>query len=238
MMSMMATISLAIAGGFAILKGIGVFMSSIPEWKSGLIKGYHNFRAGAYRREKGLYEELGKHGQSPKVMLIACADSRADPGDIFDSHPGELFVVRNVANLVPPRDGTEGYHGTSAALEFAVQALKVEAIVVMGHESCGGIDACLRGEGDRAQGYVGKWISMLNGARDAVVKRAEPCDYQRELEFEGIRQSLRHLESFPCVKKRVEDGSLALMGAYFSIIKGVLMFADGADGEFREVPTK
>lgn len=207
---------------------------SSPEWKQDLIKGYHNFRAGQYQREKQLFEDLGRHGQSPKVMLIACADSRADPGDIFDSAPGELFVVRNVANLVPPKDESEGYHGTSAALEFAVTSLKVQAIVVMGHESCGGINACLSGAGDAPDSYVGKWISILNDARDEVMKTSPKAEQQLAMEFEGVRQSLRNLATFPCVQERLADGTLSLMGAYFSIIRGVLMFAD-EKGEFHEV---
>lgn len=205
-----------------------------PQWKQDLVEGYHSFRAGQYKREKDLFENLGTHGQNPKVMLIACADSRADPGDIFDAHPGELFVVRNVANLVPPQDNSAGYHGTSAALEFAVTELQVEAIVVMGHESCGGIGACLAGAGDAPDSYVGKWISILNEARDKIIATTPEQDRKLQMEYEGVRQSLRNLMSFPCVKERVEAGTLSLMGAYFSIIRGVLMFA-GEDGEFREV---
>lgn len=207
-----------------------------PEWKMDLIKGYHNFRAGQFKVEKELFETLGTHGQNPKVMLIACADSRADPGDIFDAHPGELFVVRNVANLVPPKDDTAGYHGTSAALEFAVTGLEVEAIVVMGHESCGGINACLGGAGDTQDSYVGKWISILNDPRDKVIASTDEGDRQLQMEYEGVRQSLRNLMGFPCVRERVEAGTLSVMGAYFSIIRGVLMFADET-GEFHEVPT-
>lgn len=211
-------------------------MSNTPEWKQELIDGYKSFRAGSYRREKDLYETLGTKGQSPKVMLIACADSRANPGDIFDSHPGELFVVRNVANLVPPKDESAGYHGTSAAVEFAVTGLKVDAIVVMGHESCGGINACLAGAGDTQDSYVGKWISILNEARDSVVGETPEAERQLAMEFEGVRQSLRNLATFPCVQERLADGSLSLMGAYFSIIRGKLMFADD-NGVFVEVPT-
>ncbi len=211
--------------------------AQIPGWKQELIDGYKSFRAGQYKEEKDLFERLGTHGQNPKVMLIACADSRADPGDIFDAHPGELFVVRNVANLVPPKDETAGYHGTSAALEFAVTGLEVEAIVVMGHESCGGIKACLAGAGDTQDSYVGKWISILNDARDKIVSTTSEDGRNLQMEYEGVRQSLRNLMSFPCVRERVEAGTLSLMGAYFSIIRGVLMFADEA-GTFHEVPAE
>lgn len=206
-----------------------------PDWKKTLMAGYQSFRAGQFSRDKALYEDLGKHGQHPKVMIIACADSRADPADIFDSVPGEMFVVRNVANLVPPKDDRDGYHGTTAALEFAVTVLEVEAIVVMGHESCGGVKACLAGAGDDPDSYVGRWISMLNGARDRV-RATTPADQQHsEMEFESVRETLRNLRTFPCVQERLANGSLTLMGAYFSIIRGVLMFA-GDDGTFHEVP--
>jgi carbonic anhydrase len=168
-------------------------------------------------------------------MLIACADSRVEPGDIFDTIPGEMFVVRNVANLVPPEDETTGYHGTSAALEFAVETLEVKAIVVMGHESCGGIKASLDGA-PKPGGYISKWISILDEPRDAVVSAHLPEDHQNEMEFEGIRESLRNLMTFDCVRSRVEAGTLELMGAYFSVIRGVLMFADASDHEFREIP--
>lgn len=207
----------------------------IPEWKQQLLDGYSTFRASNFRRQKSLYEDLGRHGQSPKVMLIACADSRVEPGDIFDTIPGEMFVVRNVANLVPPKDESAGYHGTSAALEFAVESLNVDAIVVMGHESCGGIKACLDGA-PKPGGYIDKWISILDEPRDVVVASHPPEAHQSEMELEGIRESLKNLMTFDCVRGRVEAGTLELMGAYFSVIRGVLMFSDGPDGAFREIP--
>jgi carbonic anhydrase len=209
-----------------------------PAWKQELLNGYRTFRASNFRRQKSLYEDLGRSGQAPEVMLIACADSRVEPGDIFNSIPGEMFVVRNVANLVPPKDETSGYHGTSAALEFAVESLQVKAIVVMGHESCGGIAACLDEAGYKPGGYIDKWISILSDTRDSVVESTPPQHRQSELEFEGIRESLRNLMNFDCVRSRVEAGSLELMGAYFSVIRGVLMFADGPNGEFREIPVQ
>lgn len=204
-------------------------------WRDEIVQGYQRFRAGDFRRQKDLYESLGRHGQNPRVMLIACADSRADPSDIFDAHPGEMFVVRNVANLVPPKDESAGYHGTSAALEFAVNELEVEVIIVMGHESCGGIKACLAGAGHKQESYVGKWISILNASRERVMA-TEHDNPQLEMEFESVRESLRNLMSFECVQRRIANGSLSLMGAYFSIIRGVLMFADD-EGVFREVPS-
>lgn len=212
-------------------------MSNSNSWKDDLVRGYQQFRVGAHAQQSALYEDLGTNGQYPKVMLIGCSDSRADPSDIFNAKPGELFVLRNVANLVPPADSDDDYHGAGAALEFAVTALKVEAIIVMGHESCGGVKGCLAGMGDSRDSYVGKWVSALNGARDRVLGRdgLSADQHQYELELEGIRQSLINLMSFSFIKERVEAGSLALQGAYFSIVRGELYLADEA-GQFSPVP--
>ena len=208
----------------------------MTDWKDRLIEGYREFRAGDFPVQKALYEELGTKGQKPKVMLIACSDSRADPSDIFNAYPGEMFVLRNVANIVPPVDPTEGYHGTSAAIEFAVNVLKVEALVVMGHESCGGIAGCLAGMGhDPDTGYVGKWVSIINDVRDRVLARNLPKDQVTfEMELEGVRQSLTNLMSFPFVRDAVESGRLSLQGAYFSIIKAHLLMSN-EDGEFEVI---
>ncbi len=204
--------------------------------KDKLIAGYRAFRAGDYKAQKKLYEELGTHGQSPKVMLIACSDSRVDPTDIFDAYPGEMFVTRNVANIVPPLDDSEGYHGTSATIEYAVKVLKVEMIVVMGHESCGGIQGCLDGMGhDPDAGYVGKWVSIINSVRDRVLARGLPeGEVPLQMELEGVRQSQANLMTFPFVREAVEAGHLKLQGAYFSIIQARLMLSND-DGEFELV---
>jgi len=208
----------------------------MTDWKDRLIEGYREFRAGDFPVQKALYEELGTKGQKPKVMLIACSDSRADPSDIFNAYPGEMFVLRNVANIVPPVDPTEGYHGTSAAIEFAVNVLKVEALVVMGHESCGGIAGCLAGMGhDPDAGYVGKWVSIINDVRDRVLARNLPEDQVTfEMELEGVRQSLTNLMSFPFVRDAVESGRLSLQGAYFSIIKAHLLMSN-ENGDFEVI---
>jgi len=209
----------------------------MSEWKIKLVEGYKRFRAGDYPEQKALYEKLGTHGQTPKTMLIGCSDSRADPSDIFDAYPGEMFVVRNVAAIVPPLDETSGYHGTSAAIEYAVRNLNVDGIVVLGHESCGGVQGCLDGMGhDDNAGYVGRWVSLINQVRDRVLAAGHPeeeVSYQMELET--VRQSLENLMSFPFVREAVESGSLQLQGAYFSIIRARLMFAD-EKGEFQLVP--
>jgi len=203
-------------------------LTHIAPYKKRLIKGYQDFRAGDYPEQKALYEKLGTNGQDPDIMLIACCDSRADPSDIFDAYPGEMFVVRNVANIVPPLDESGGYHGTSSAIEYAVKVLSVESIVVMGHESCGGIQGCLDGMGhDPDAGYVGKWVSLLNETRDRVLKRdLDSEELSFEMELEGVRQSLTNLMTFPFVADAVKAGKLTLQGAYFSIIKARLMLSD------------
>ena len=208
----------------------------MPHRKIALIRGYKSFRAGDYTEQKALYEKLGKHGQHPKIMLIACADSRVDPTDIFDAYPGEMFVVRNVANIVPPVDPTGGYHGTTASIEYAVKEIGVESIVVLGHESCGGIQGCLNGLGDNPKGgYVNKWLSLINEVRDDVLARDIPeVQHQFEMELENIRHSLKNLETFDFVKKAIEEDRLKLQGAYFSIIRGRLMLSD-EKGRFEEI---
>ena len=198
--------------------------------KADLVKGYREFRASDFTEQKALYEKLGSEGQEPKVMLISCADSRVDPTDIFHAYLGEMFVLRNVANLVPPSGVETPTPSTAAALEFAVTVLKVKCIVVMGHESCGGIQGCLTG---LDEGFVGSWIKHLEPARDAVRAR-DVENEQFEMELEGVRLSLRNLMTFDFVRDAVEAGELVLQGAYFSIISAKLLMMDD-DGAFGEV---
>jgi carbonic anhydrase len=208
----------------------------MPHRKIALIRGYKSFRAGDYAEQKALYERLGKFGQHPKVMLIACADSRVDPTDIFDAYPGEMFVVRNVANIVPPSDVTEGFHCTLASIEYAVKELEVESIVVMGHESCGGVKGCLAGMGtDENAGFVGRWLSLINDVRDTVMAKNIPEDkIQFETELENVRHSIENLMTYDFVREAVEEDRLKLQGAYFSIISARLLMSD-EDGNFNEI---
>lgn len=215
-----------------------------PNWKKNLIKGYQNFRAKPYKRHKDLYEQVGTDGQDPDVMVIACSDSRVNPSAIFNARPGEIFVLRNVANIVPPYDPSTGFHGTSAAIEFAVKALKVEAIMVMGHENCGGVSAYLasldveESQENDEHSFLSSWIQILDKAHARLSESdADNADSQRHMEYAGVRQSLTNLMSFPFVEKAVASGDLSLLGAYFSIIEGRLLFAN-KDGIFEEVPTK
>lgn len=183
------------------------------------------------------YEALADHGQSPEFMVVSCCDSRVDPETIFSAMPGELFVVRNVANLVPPYETLGKYHGVSAALEFAVLNLRVKHIVVLGHSGCGGIRACLDASAARqteAQ-FIANWMSMLDAARetiDARLPRGSLAERRRALELEAVTASLANLRSFPCVQILEGKGRLALHGAYFDIASGTLTALNPATGEF------
>ena len=203
-----------------------------------MIDGYSRFRSGDWKRQHDRWEEL-KEGQSPQVMVIACSDSRVDPAQIFDVDPGEIFVVRNVAALVPPYETTPGRHGVSAALEFAIQFLKVREVVVMGHGMCGGCQAALTqdlhgnelGEG----GFVAHWIDMLDEVRDPIASDLGTTgrEAERAMELAAVKVSLENLRTFPCVHEKEKRGSLKRRGAYFAITDGVLHLLDEESGEFR-----
>jgi carbonic anhydrase len=211
-----------------------------PTFPPRLQDGYKAFHYGTLRRERERYEKLAAGGQRPEIMIVACCDSRAAPEIIFDAAPGEMFVVRNVANIVPPFETGGGMHGTSAALEFAVQALKVKHIVVMGHGRCGGITAYreqvegVGGEPLSPGDFIGGWISLLEPAkRDIRCEDAsDVAKRQRALEEAGVRNSLANLMTFPCVKELVERRQLALHGAWFDITGGQLWLLDPATGDF------
>lgn len=201
-----------------------------------LLTGYQRFRASGWREQRERWAALSE-GQTPQVMVIACSDSRVDPSQIFDTSPGEIFVVRNVAALVPPYEVGGGRHGVSAALEFAVTQLEVPEIVVMGHGACGGVAAALSqrfasaepGEG----GFIAAWIQLLDDARRRVVERyGEGPDALRQLEFESVRLSLENLKSFPFIRPRIAAGKLKIHGALFAIADGVLHVLDEKTGEF------
>lgn len=205
-----------------------------------LIEGYRRFRRDRWPQERKRWSELAE-GQSPKVMVIACSDSRVDPAEIFDTRPGEVFVVRNVANLAPPYETTPGLHGVSAALEFAVTQLEIEEILVLGHGSCGGCAAALTGQFDGAEPgeghFIADWVRQLSGARARIRSRHQEIDSEAtlEMEWEAVRLSLANLRTFPWVAERERDGRLALHGAHFSIAEGRLTVLDEAEGTFRPV---
>ena len=208
-------------------------MSHLPEK---LLNGYRSFMSGDYAAQSQRYRELAKTGQTPETMVIACCDSRAAPETIFDAGPGELFVVRNVANLVPPYTPDGEYHGTSAALEFAVQSLKVKDIVVLGHGRCGGIAAALNPDaaplspGD----FIGKWMNMLSAPAAVIAENQlmTAGERQRSLERISIRFALANLRTFPCVQILESKGKLRLHGAWFDISSGELWVMDPASGDF------
>ncbi len=202
-----------------------------------LIAGYRKFRESDWKRELARWSDLAE-GQSPKVMVIACSDSRVDPAQIFDAKPGEMFVVRNVANLAPPYDTSGGLHGVSAALEFAVTQLQVEEVIVMGHGSCGGCAAALTGQFDGAAHgdghFIADWVDLLAGARESVRKRHPAIDRaaMTEMEYEAVKLSLANLRTFPWIAEREGAGRLALHGCHFSIAEGRLQLLDEATGAF------
>jgi carbonic anhydrase len=192
-----------------------------------LLEGYRRFRAGHWLDHRERYESLSE-GQTPRVCVISCCDSRVDPVSIFDARPGDLFVIRNVANLVPPYSTDDGLHGTSTAIEFAVRTLQVETILVLGHARCGGVRAAIEGPPADAV-FLRQWISLLNDAK----LRAGDHDADA-LEHAAIKVSLERLMTFPFVAAAVEAGRMTLAGARFSIFDGQLELLDPATGEFSD----
>lgn len=195
-----------------------------------LLRGYGRFRSGRYQAERDRWEGLA-NGQEPPIMIIGCSDSRVDPATIFDLSPGQVFVLRNVANLVPPFEVGGGLHGVSAALEFAVTKLCVQHVVVMGHGSCGGVTASLSGHGDPKDSFIDGWIALLDDARDRVEESGAE-DRQRALELEGVKTSLANLRTFPFVAEREAAGTLELHGCHFAIAEGRLYVLDEVSGQF------
>jgi carbonic anhydrase len=210
-------------------------MSTFPQH---LLEGYRTFTSQRLPTEQSRYRDLSERGQSPEVMVIGCCDSRVSPEVIFDAGPGELFVVRNVANLVPVYQPDGGAHGVSAALEYAVNVLKVKHVVVLGHAQCGGIRAFIDkieplSEGD----FIGRWMQMFVKPGEVVEQRAREsmADFTIRIEKAAIFRSLENLMTFPFVKSLAERGELSLHGAYFGVAEGSLFVLDQAAKEFRSV---
>ena len=197
-----------------------------------LIAGYRRFRTAGWPERRQIFEGLADAGQRPTTLVVACVDSRVDPGVIFDTAPGQLLTVRNVANLVPPYAPDVAYHGTSAALEFGVCVLEVSHLVVLGHGQCGGVGALLQGAPAIAGDFVAQWMSIAESARvnamrcDSVEARQQCCEY------EVVKVSLANLMTFPWIAARVASGKLKLHGAWFAIRTGELMML-GEDGNFK-----
>ncbi|WP_447910770.1 carbonic anhydrase [Brevundimonas bullata] len=192
-----------------------------------LTDGYHRFRQNRWPSERAEYEAL-VHGQKPHTLVVACSDSRADPALIFDTAPGELFVVRNVANLVPPYEPDGKLHGVSAALEFGVNVLQVKRIVVMGHAYCGGVNAMLNGSPANCQDFVAPWVEQAAPTVRRVVEDFPADQVERVAEETVVRLSIDNLRTFPWIAEREAAGDLVLSGLHFGIADGILSKLTGA----------
>lgn len=191
-----------------------------------LLDGYRRFRAEIWPAERARFESLSREGQSPETMVIACSDSRVDPQTVFGAGPGELFVVRNIAGLVPPFAPDAGYHGTSAALEFGVRVLKVARIVVLGHAQCGGVKAMVEGAPREARDFVEPWMAMAEPVLQDVPEHVGGEALLAHCEFEVVRLSLANLMTFPWIAGAVGEGRLELHGFHYGIRTGVLAKLD------------
>ena len=210
-----------------------------------LISGYRRFRAGYYEQRKAIFENLSATGQKPQYMIIGCADSRVDPSINFDTGPGEVFMVRNVANVVPPYAPDGDHHGTSAALEFAMKGLEIPNIVILGHAKCGGIAALVdkEFESPSSNDFIDLWMDVARPARRAAFQKAEAVGKAddrthvcRLCEKENVRVGLANLRTFPWIAEREKDGKVALHGWYFDITRGDLYRLNEDSGEFDLVP--
>lgn len=196
-----------------------------------LLNGYRAFVAGRLPAEQARYATLADRGQAPRVMIVGCCDSRVSPEVIFDARPGEVFVMRNVANLIPPYDPDGDYHGTSAALEYGVQALRVDHLVVLGHARCGGVRAYAGGGGPplSAGDFIGKWVSLLEPAAQRIPEdhRDDVDRYASLLEVASLERALANLRTYPYIAERERAGTLTLTALFFDIATGVLSWFDG-----------
>jgi len=204
-----------------------------------LMAGFRKFRDKYFANEHPLYPRLTTGtGQTPKTLIIGCSDSRVDPAIITSASPGELFIVRNVANLVPPYEKGGGFHGVSAAIEFAVVNLKVENIIVLGHRQCGGIRALMLNQGTQPNGFVERWVRIAQSAKERVLEKHPGADEEnlcRHGELESIITSLHNLRTFPFVQEAMDQRGLAVMGIYFDLESGHLFEYDEDHAEFRNI---
>ena len=200
-----------------------------------LIEGFARFREKHFAKDDALFRELVEQGQTPKILVVACCDARVDPALILDCAPGDLFVIRNVANLVPPAENQGHYHGTSAALEFGVRNLGVQNIIVLGHAQCGGIHALLEGSVTRDDSFIAEWMGIAGAARKQVEQELAGADKKvrhRACEQQAILVSLNNLMTFSWIRERIEHGTLTLHGWYFDIENGQLLGYDAATRQF------
>ena len=209
-------------------------MANFPE---NLTDRFHRFKFRHFDHNRETYEELASYGQSPEVMIVSCSDSRCDPETIFSAKPGELFVVRNVANLIPPFETGGKFHGVSAALEFAALNLRVKHIVIMGHSGCGGIKAALEQNAARQTEamFISRWMSILDECRMHILAAHQGTDPARRvqaMEKEAVKVSITNLRSFPFIQDMENRGKVALHGTYFDIATGSLLVLNQANGQF------
>ncbi len=198
-----------------------------------LIEGYRRYRETRWPELRALHRYLADNGQRPSYLVVACSDSRVDPATIFDMGPGELFVVRNVANLVPPYEQSPGYHGVSAAIEFAVEQLEVSTILVLGHAQCGGCAAALEAPSLRAGSFLHQWVSLLDSAKLRIA--AAGADAGAALEYESIRVAIENLKTFPFVRDAMTARALRLEGAHYGVADGILTLLNQDTGAFVQI---
>ena len=200
-----------------------------------LIEGLHHFQSSIFSTQRELFERLAR-GQNPETLFITCSDSRINPNLLTQTEPGDLFILRNVANLVPPYEPEGKYHGTSAGIEFAVQGLKVPHLIILGHSRCGGVAAYRHRVRDKVaeRGFIGSWLTMLD---DLKIDESEIFEFGDEtaFEFASIRSSLANLRTFPFIKKREEEGLLSLHGLHFDLASGTLLSLDNDRGSFTDL---
>jgi len=204
-----------------------------------LISGFRSFHK-SYFKDNNAYRDLTQNGQSPEALVIACSDSRNDPALLTQSEPGDIFVIRNVAAIVPPYQPDDNYHGTSAAIEFAVRGLKVRNIVILGHALCGGVKALASEPADRTMDFefLQQWIAIGKPALDSVNRLLSDMPEAarlRALEQAVILTSLNNLMTFPWVRDAVDAGQITLHGWYFDMINGQMLAYDFITGQFAEM---
>ncbi len=200
-----------------------------------LFLGFKRFRHKYFEGEDSFYRKLYQSGQTPKTLIIGCCDSRVDPAIISSAEPGELFVIRNVANLVPPFEMKEGLHGVSSAIEFAVVNLKVKNIVILGHRQCGGIQALMSGLQNPPPSFITSWMSIVEEAKRNVLKKYPGATIEslcQQCEMESIRISMKNLRTFPFIEQAILDRQMRIIGAYFDLEVGEMLGLDELTGEF------
>lgn len=199
-----------------------------------LVAGFKRFRLKYFEGENSIYRKLSA-GQTPKTLIIGCSDSRVDPAIISSASPGDLFVIRNVANLVPPFEDKEGFHGVSSAIEFAVVNLKVENVIVLGHRQCGGIRALVTGIRNPEPSFISRWVRIAEEAKQTVLKKYKNADTDtlcNHCEMESIRVSIKNLRTFPFVQQAIKERQLNIIGTYFDLEEGRLLELNETTGDF------